>query len=162
VEPDGPLPTHIGVSALEDVRSGPTPQSAEGFDAFFSREYPRAVKLAWLLTRSAAAAEDIAQEAMIGVHRRFAALDSPAAYLTRVVVNRCRGWHRRGTAELRVVRTLSAAAERLVDPADEYLLDAIHSSTTVCSPRGGQATTATQLSSARTTAPGACSARSTN
>jgi RNA polymerase sigma factor (sigma-70 family) len=114
------------MTALRDGDDVAGTTVVESFDAFFRREYPRAVKLAWLLTRSPSGAEDVAQEAMVGVYDRFAALDSPAAYLTRVVVNRCRKWHRAGTNQLHLVRKLSQVPETGLDGADEYLLDAIH------------------------------------
>jgi RNA polymerase sigma factor (sigma-70 family) len=104
----------------------PLPSRGEGFDGFFRREYPPAVKLAWLLTHSAPAAEDVVQEAMVSVHRRFDTLDSPAAYLTRAVVNRCRSWHRSGAARLRLTQRLSVSVESHVEAADEYLLDVVH------------------------------------
>jgi RNA polymerase sigma factor (sigma-70 family) len=113
------------MTALRHIPSTAPPDAEEPFDAFFRREYPRALKLAWLLTRSESAAEDVAQETMLGVHRRFDELDVPSAYLTRVVVNRCRRWHRTAASQFRLVQTLSNAAERNVEAADEYVLDAI-------------------------------------
>jgi RNA polymerase sigma factor (sigma-70 family) len=114
------------MTALKVCRSVPPPGTTESFDDFFRREQPRAAKLAWLLTRSASDADEIAQEAMVSVHRRFAELDSPAAYLTRVVVNQCRRWHTSGAARLRLIQTLATTVETHVRAADEYLLDAIH------------------------------------
>ncbi|PZS26653.1 MAG: SigE family RNA polymerase sigma factor [Pseudonocardiales bacterium] len=116
------------MTSLRHLNSPAPPIARESFDEFFRQEYPRAVKLAWLLTRSESAAEDVAQDAMLGVHRRFGELDSPSAYLTSVVVNRCRRWHRSGASQLRLLHSLSSNAERhvdTIDAADEYVLDAI-------------------------------------
>jgi RNA polymerase sigma factor (sigma-70 family) len=114
------------MTALKVSRPAEPPGTIESFDDFFRREHPRAAKLAWLLTRSASDADEIAQEAMVSVHGRFAELDSPAAYLTRVVVNQCRRWHVSGAIRLRLVQTLAVTAQTDTPAADEYLLDAIH------------------------------------
>jgi RNA polymerase sigma factor (sigma-70 family) len=111
------------VTATRATRAAPPPGAS--FDEFFTREYPRVLKLAWLLTRSASGAEDVAQDSFLAVHPRFDTLDSPAAYLTRVVVNKCRRWHRSGATQLRLVRNLSTTAEQSVEAEDEYLLDAL-------------------------------------
>jgi RNA polymerase sigma factor (sigma-70 family) len=113
------------VTVTRDAAARAAPPGAGSFDAFFTREYPRVLKLAWLLTRSSSAAEDIAQDSFLGVHDRFGSLDMPAAYLTRVVVNKCKRWHRSGATQLRLVRNLTTTAERFVEAQDEYLLDAL-------------------------------------
>src|SRR4051794_15508836 len=83
-----------GVSIPSNKTAAGTGPTAGDFDHFFRRERVRATRLAWLLTRSTTAAEDVTQEAMWAVQRRFDDLDSPAAYLTRTVVNRCQSWSR--------------------------------------------------------------------
>jgi hypothetical protein len=70
------------------------PSSTEDFAAFYRREYDRAVRLAWLLTGSRAAAEDVVQTAMTEVYRALDRIESPEAYLRRSVVNRGRSWRR--------------------------------------------------------------------
>jgi DNA-directed RNA polymerase specialized sigma24 family protein len=60
------------------------------------------VRLARLLTGSNAVAEEIAQEAFVRVHQRYAELEVPAAYLRTVVTNLCRSHLRRVTRERRV------------------------------------------------------------
>jgi RNA polymerase sigma-70 factor (sigma-E family) len=64
----------------------------------YVRHLPEATRLASLLTRDAASAEDLAQEAFIKVAGRFRDLRSPDAfdaYLRRTVVNLCMSYHRR-------------------------------------------------------------------
>ena len=104
-----------------------------GFAGFFDREFGRAVKLAWLLTGSSAAADDVAQDAMLGVYRRFDQLHTPEGYLTRAVVNGCHNWHRRRHRDLRLVDSLGHAtgtgpdvAAATLNTGEQYLLDAIH------------------------------------
>lgn len=60
-------------------------------DALYRRHYPDAVRLAYLLTSDANAAEDIAQEAFLAAAPRLFGLSSPdafAAYLRRTVIRR--------------------------------------------------------------------------
>jgi RNA polymerase sigma-70 factor (sigma-E family) len=74
----------------------------------YIRHVPDAVRLAYLLTRDSAAAEDVAQEAFIKVAGRLRHLRSPAsfdAYLRRTVINLCMSHHRRQrTARIYVER----------------------------------------------------------
>lgn len=89
MEPDPVLGSHRDVNAATkpvDV-SDSAESSGERFSDFYRREYDRSVRLAWLLTGSRAAAEDVVQEAMTGVYRSFDRVESPAAYLRRAVVN---------------------------------------------------------------------------
>ena len=69
------------------------------FDAFYRAQYSKTVRLARLLTGSAAAAEDLAQEAFIRVHRHAAGIDNPGGFLRTTTVNVCRNWHRTARRE---------------------------------------------------------------
>ena len=73
----------------------PRPGSLEDL---YVRYLPESTRLAFLLTRDAASAEDLAQEAFIKVAGRLRHLRSPdafGAYLRRTVVNLCMSHHRR-------------------------------------------------------------------
>ncbi len=79
-----------GVDAV-DLRPG-------SLEDLYVRHLPEATRLASLLTRDAASAEDLAQEAFIKVAGRLRNLRSPDAfdaYLRRAVVNLCMSYHRR-------------------------------------------------------------------
>jgi RNA polymerase sigma factor (sigma-70 family) len=65
-----------------------------GFDEFYRAEYPGMVRLAWLLTHSAGACEDLTQDAFAAVYRRFDDLEHPVRYLHAALVNRCKSWRR--------------------------------------------------------------------
>lgn len=78
---------------MTDMPAGPT-TGLTGFERFFGEHHAATVRLAHLLTGSAAAAEDLAQDAFANVLPHFAALDNPAAYLRTATVNTCRSWHR--------------------------------------------------------------------
>ena len=78
--------------------------------ALFDTEYARLRGLAFVLLGDAFAAEEAVMEAFVKTFSSWSTrrLDSPAAYLTRVVVNECRGVIRRRRLELRS----NALAER--------------------------------------------------
>jgi RNA polymerase sigma factor (sigma-70 family) len=65
-----------------------------GFEEFYRMEYPGMVRLAWLLTHSPTACEDLTQDAFAAVYRRFDDLEHPVRYLRTALVNRCKSWHR--------------------------------------------------------------------
>jgi RNA polymerase sigma-70 factor (sigma-E family) len=81
----------------DDTADGTEPRIGS-LEELYLRHAPEALRLAFLLTRDGAAAEDIVQEAFIRVAGRFRHLRSPAsfdAYLRRTVVNLCMSQHRR-------------------------------------------------------------------
>jgi RNA polymerase sigma factor (sigma-70 family) len=60
------------------------------FGAFYAEHFAPAARLAFLLTRDSAGAEDIAQEALSRMQAGFEQIRSPSAYLRTVIVNLCR------------------------------------------------------------------------
>lgn len=105
---------------LESGRTG----GEDSFEEFYRREYRQVLRLAWLLTNSEAAAEDIVQDAMASVYRAFDRIDSPAAYLRKAVVNNGRSYQR---SERRHRQRLAVLADEPAAPApqDGDLLDAV-------------------------------------
>jgi len=97
--------------------------AAERFADFYRLEYDRAIRMAWLLTGSQAAAEDVVQDAMSGVYRSFERLQSPGAYLRRAVVNRARSRSRDERRQQE--RATRLAPERGAEAADAALLGLI-------------------------------------
>lgn len=74
------------------------------FAALYRSEYRGLVSLAWGLTGSRETAEDIAQEALLSLHRRWErgdSVDNPAAYVRRACTNLAASWMRRRMAEAR-------------------------------------------------------------
>ncbi len=94
------------------------------FEEFYRREYGQVLRLAWLLTNSEAAAEDIVQDAMASVYRGFDRIDSPAAYLRKAVVNNGRSYQR-SERRHRQRLALLAGEPAAPDPGDGELLDAV-------------------------------------
>ena len=66
-----------------------------GTDEVYASTYRNLLRVAYVLTGSAAAAEDVVHDVMCSVGPRMATLEDPAAYLRVAVVNRCRSLHRR-------------------------------------------------------------------
>lgn len=76
------------------------------FPAIFRAEYPGLVAIAWGLTGSRETAEDIAQEALLSLHRRLnrgADISNPAGYVRRTCSNLAVSWVRRRMAETRAL-----------------------------------------------------------
>ena len=69
-------------------------------DLYLDR-YASMVRLAHLVTGSAAVAPDLVQDAFIKVAPRLDQIDSPRAYLRVTVLNECRSWMRRQGLERR-------------------------------------------------------------
>lgn len=94
-------------------RRGDTPpgtvHAREPFERFYEREYRSVVGLAYALSGSRAASEDLAQEAFIAAHRnwdRIGAYDKPEAWVRRVVSNLSVSRYRRLTTEAKALARL--------------------------------------------------------
>lgn len=80
------------------------------FEAFYRSEFPRMVDLAYALSGSRIAAEDLAQEAMLAAHAKWpqvGVMDRPGAWVRRVVINKAASWYHRRTAEMRALTRLA-------------------------------------------------------
>jgi RNA polymerase sigma-70 factor (ECF subfamily) len=112
----------------------------EPFEAFYRREYPRLVALAYALSGRRAAAEDLAQDAFLTAHQRWGrigAYEHPEAYVRRVVANAAVSAGRRLAAEGRALRRLAVRSRSEVDdlePPDAEFWRAVRS----LSPRQAQ------------------------
>jgi RNA polymerase sigma-70 factor, ECF subfamily len=85
------------------------------FEQLYRSDYRRLVALAYGLSGSRSAAEELAQEAFLAAHRRWdriSAYDDPSAWLRRVVVNRSVSLVRRRVAEGLALARLGARRER--------------------------------------------------
>lgn len=92
----------------DDVQIEPT-AFREGFDAFYLREIRAVVGLAFVLSGSGRAAEDLAQDAFLAAYRnwdRVSAYDDPGAWVRRVVSNASVSRFRRMAAESRALLRL--------------------------------------------------------
>lgn len=76
-----------------------TGDSAEGVAHLYASHRDRLRRVAYLMTGQREAAEEIVHEAFARVHRRWASIDLPAAYLRTAVVNLCLNWRRHAAIE---------------------------------------------------------------
>ncbi|MEN8041670.1 MAG: SigE family RNA polymerase sigma factor [Actinomycetota bacterium] len=109
-------------------RSG-TVRATEAFDAFYRREYRSVVGLAYALSGSRSASEDLAQEAFIAAHRnwdRVGTYDKPEAWVRRVVSNLSVSRFRRKSSEIKALTRLAgmgrqtAVLPELPSEAEEF------------------------------------------
>lgn len=106
--------------APPEVLSGQStpPHLPEDFEVFYRREYPRVVALAYALTGRRSTAEDLAQDAFLATHQRWAkvaAYEHPEAYVRRVVANAAISSRRRLAAEGRAMRRLAVRSRTSVE-----------------------------------------------
>ena len=83
----------------------------EPFAAFYARQRRPLIALAYAVSGSRQAAEDLAQDALEAGFRdweRIRRLDEPAAWVRRILLNRATSGYRRRLAELRAVTRLRA------------------------------------------------------
>jgi RNA polymerase sigma-70 factor, ECF subfamily len=105
----------------------------ETFESFYRREFRRLVAFVLALSGSRAAAEDLAQEALMVAHaqwERVSVMDRPDAWVRRVASNMAVSHYRRRVAELKAVTRLAGHRERVIeplDPPDEQFWKAVRS-----------------------------------
>lgn len=95
------------------------------FESFFLTEYPRLVALLLVWTDSRPTAEDLAQDALIRAEadwERVRGLDTPAAWVRRVAVNRSMNERRRMRRQHRALGRIDRPAVSSVDEADDGAL----------------------------------------
>ena len=81
-------------------------ESSETFEEFYAREFAAVVGLAFALSGSRTASEDLAQEAFLAAHRdwdRVGGFDRPDIWVRRVVSNMSTSMFRRRFAEARAL-----------------------------------------------------------
>lgn len=95
------------------------------FSRFYHDEYRTVVGLAYVLSGSRVAAEDLAQEAFIAAYRnwdRIGGYDQPAAWVRHVAANKARSRFRRMRSERKAMQRLEGmepAVAELSEPATE-------------------------------------------
>ncbi len=95
----------------------------EAIAALYAQHFDGMVRLAFVLTRSTAAAEDVTQSAFLSLYRKWDTVREPLAYLRVCVVNESRSWHRRRRRE-RTAAALASSVE-LAPPEVDHLMDAL-------------------------------------
>lgn len=96
----------------------------ERFDTFYQREFRAVVGLAYALSGSRWAAEDLAQEAFIAAHEkwdRIGQYESPGAWVRRVVANMAVSLYRKRASEARALARMTMHRQEALpalDPED--------------------------------------------
>jgi RNA polymerase sigma-70 factor, ECF subfamily len=98
----------VGQAGIDRI-DPPDPLAGSGrFEAFYLREYQAVVQLAYALSGSRLAAEDIAQEAFLRAFRDWEAIRNPSAWVRKVTVRRAGRTARRRLLEARALGRLLA------------------------------------------------------
>lgn len=100
----------------------PVVRGLPGFETFYQVEFEAVASLAYVLSGSQLAAEDLAQEAFLAAHRRWDEIgryDNPGAWVRRVVANRAVSLIRRRLAETRAVARLDRSSNPLPELSAE-------------------------------------------
>lgn len=93
------------------------------FDEWFTVAWPRAFRLAAFLTHDTQAGEDIAQDVMADIARRWDTLHLPDAYLRRAITNSCWNWKRHTRTVDRKLPLVAGAGH--TDLRFDHLADAV-------------------------------------
>ncbi len=115
----------VGAITAQPTDETPVVRAVESFDAFFGREFRAVAALAYTLSGSRLAAEDLAQDAFVAAYRqwtRIAGYDDPGAWVRRVVANRAMSLLRRRSAEARALLRIGRdrhAIPEMSPPAEE-------------------------------------------
>jgi RNA polymerase sigma-70 factor (sigma-E family) len=108
------------------ARSAPDAGTADELTALYRRHALGLVRLAVVMLGDRAAAEDVVQEAFLGLHLRWGSLADPSrvlAYLRTSVLNGCRTTLRRQRRrDSAAVRAMAADAPIPLDGADAWTL----------------------------------------
>lgn len=93
----------------------------ERFETFYQREFRPVVGLAYALSGSRWAAEDLAQEAFIAAHRkwdRIGEYQSPGAWVRRVVANMAVSLYRKRASEARAMARVAVRRQEVLPALD--------------------------------------------
>ena len=94
------------------------------FDAYYRADYRKLVGLAYVLTGSHSAAEDLAQDALTEAHRKWAQIsqyDDPAGWVRRVMINKSTSRVRRLRTEAKGLVRIAGRRTEPIAPAEPTL-----------------------------------------
>lgn len=116
--------------AAAEPDDGAPLRAVQPFEATFVREYPRMVALAAAVSGDRSTAEDVAQDAMSRMHRKWAAVqgyDNPGTWLRRVTINLALSRRRRLATEARALLRLGGPEPTLppAPPGDDAVWAAV-------------------------------------
>jgi RNA polymerase sigma-70 factor (ECF subfamily) len=94
----------------------------DSFDDFYQREYGRVFGIAYALVGDRDRADDVAQDAFMSLHRRWAEIsgfDRPDLWVRRVAINGALSWRRRAATELRALTRVASRSAPGAQTTDE-------------------------------------------
>ncbi len=99
----------------------PLVESTESaFDSFWTREHSAILALAAALTGDWGIAEDVTQDAFSAAHRNWEQIDTPEAWIRRVVANRAAShWRRRARETAALARLAARPSPVALTPEDD-------------------------------------------
>jgi RNA polymerase sigma-70 factor (ECF subfamily) len=109
-------------SDVRVVDDAPAVQAVETFENFYERELRSVVGLAYALSGSRVAAEDLAQEAFLAAHKqwdRISRYEKPSAWVRRVVANMSVSMFRRKMTEAKALARMRPEAAYLPELPSE-------------------------------------------
>ena len=107
---------------FEDDRDLHVVKAVEPFESFFHREFPKMVAVAYAVSGSRWAAEELAQEAFLRAYRSWdtvSGYDKPGAWLRRVTINLATSQLRRRISEAKAVERFALRRIEPIDPHPE-------------------------------------------
>lgn len=109
---------------IEDDLELQVVRAVEPFESFFRREFPRMVAVAYAISGSRWAAEELAQEACLRAYRSWDTVsryDKPGAWLRRVTINLANSLIRRRVSEVKALQRYVSDRIEFVDqhPVEE-------------------------------------------
>lgn len=116
-------------SASRDLTTGAEPvpiRAVVSFEQFYERELRSVIGLAYALSGSRSAAEDLAQDAFVAAHRNWEKIsqyDKPEAWVRRVVANLSVSRFRKGISEAKALARMNRdehVLPQLPGEADEF------------------------------------------
>ena len=116
-------------SASRDLTTGAEPvpiRAVVSFEQFYERELRSVIGLAYALSGSRSAAEDLAQDAFVSAHRNWEKIsqyDKPEAWVRRVVANLSVSRFRKGMSEAKALARMNRdehVLPELPGEADEF------------------------------------------
>jgi RNA polymerase sigma-70 factor (ECF subfamily) len=108
-------------------------RAVERFDDFYLREFPRMVAVAYGLSGSRWAAEELAQEALLRAYKswsKIATYDKPGAWLRRVTINLATSHVRRRISEAKAIARMAVGQRTPLQAhpdAERAFWDQVHS-----------------------------------
>jgi len=94
---------------------------SESFDAYYRRDYRKLVGLAYVLSGSHWAAEDLAQDALTEAHRKWSTVrdyDDPAGWVRRVMINKSTSRLRRLRSETKGLMRIGNRRTESIHPTE--------------------------------------------